>query len=49
MLVQSDIRTTIDRTESLLGAGRTRKAETVDRMAELLADSIAVESLLDLS
>mgnify|MGYP000335404139 CR=1 FL=1 len=48
MLVQSDTRTTIDRTESLLGSGRTRKAETVERMAELLADSFSIDSLLDL-
>ncbi len=48
LLVQSDTRTTIDRTESVLGAGRTRSPETVDRMATLLAESISIESVLDL-
>jgi BioD-like phosphotransacetylase family protein len=48
MLVQSDTRTTIDRTESMLGSGRTRTPETVERMADLLADSVDIESMLGL-
>lgn len=47
VLVQSDTRTTIDRTESVLGSGRTRTPEAVDRMAELLTESITVDSLLE--
>lgn len=49
LLVQSDTRTTIDRTESILGSGRTRTPAAVERMAELLSDSISVDELLDLS
>jgi BioD-like phosphotransacetylase family protein len=46
VLVQSDTRTTIDRTESVLGSGRTRTPEAVDRMTELLVESVTVDSLL---
>lgn len=48
LLVQSDTRTTIDRTEAVLGSGRTRTPEAVDRMATLLSESVSIESLLDL-
>ncbi|MXR50792.1 AAA family ATPase [Halovenus sp. WSH3] len=47
ILVQSDTRTTIDRTESVLGSGRTRTPEAVERMVELLEESVTAESLLD--
>lgn len=47
VLVQSDTRTTIDRTESVLGSGRTRSPEAVERMAELLVESVTVDSLLE--
>ena len=47
VLVQSDTRTTIDRTESVLGTGRTRTPEAVERMADLLDESISVDSLLE--
>lgn len=48
LLVQNDTRTAIDRTESVLGSGRTRTPETVDRMATLLTESIDFETLLSL-
>ena len=48
LLVQSDTRTTIDRVEDVLHSGRTRNAETVDRMADLLDESVDVEALLSL-
>ena len=46
LLVQSDTRTTIDRVEDLLGSGRTRNEETVDRMGDLLDESVDVERIL---
>jgi len=49
LLVQSDTRTTIDRVEDVLHSGRTRDAETVTRMQELLDDGVDVHSLLELS
>ncbi|MBX0285368.1 phosphotransacetylase family protein [Haloarcula salinisoli] len=49
LLVQSDTRTTIDRVEDVLHSGRTRDAETVTRMQELLGDGVDVHSLLQLS
>ncbi|WP_277541229.1 phosphotransacetylase family protein [Haloarcula laminariae] len=49
LLVQSDTRTTIDRVEDVLHSGRTRDAETVTRMQELLGDGVDVNSLLRLS
>ena len=48
LLVTSDTRTTIDRTESVIHAGRTRSAETVERMADLLTEAVDVDELLDL-
>lgn len=48
LLVQSDTRTTIDRIENLLHSGRTRNEETVDRMGELLEESVDVERILSL-
>lgn len=46
LLVQSDTRTTIDRVEEVLRAGRTRSEATVDRMSELLDAGVDVESIL---
>ena len=46
LLVQSDTRATIDRMEDQLRSGRTQRVETVDRMAELLADSVDVGDVL---
>ena len=48
LLVQSDTRTTIDRVEDVLRSGRTRDAETVERMQTLLRDSGDIEGLLSL-
>ena len=48
-LVQTDTRTAIDRTEAVLGSGRTRSPEAVDRMVDLLSESSDFESLLSLS
>jgi len=47
LLVQTDTRTTVDRIEEVLRSGRTRDAETVTVMQELLADSVDVERTLD--
>lgn len=46
LLVQTDTRTTIDRTEERLRSGRTQRPEMVERMADLLEESVEVESLL---
>lgn len=48
LLTQTDTRTTIDRMESVIGAGRTRSPEAVERMAELLTESVDFDSLLSL-
>jgi BioD-like phosphotransacetylase family protein len=48
MVVQGDTRTTIDRAESVIRSGRTRSVETVDRMGELLDDSVDVDAILAL-
>lgn len=45
LLVQTDTRATIDRTEARLRSGRTQRPETVERMGELLAESVDIESL----
>ncbi|ADB60524.1 DRTGG domain protein [Haloterrigena turkmenica DSM 5511] len=45
--VQTDTLTTVERAEDVVRSGRTRDAETVDRMAELLTDHTAVDSILD--
>ena len=47
--VQTDTRTTIDRIEDVLHAGRTRDATTVARMQELLEDGVDVQTLLKLT
>ncbi|PSP45911.1 hypothetical protein BRC63_00370 [Halobacteriales archaeon QH_10_70_21] len=47
LLVRTDTKTTIDRTEAVVSAGRTRDAETVDRMGELLDDYADVDAMLD--
>ena len=46
LLVQSDTLTTIERAEDVVRSGRTRDAETVERMRELLADHADVEAIL---
>ncbi|WP_339103840.1 phosphotransacetylase family protein [Haloterrigena salinisoli] len=45
--VQTDTLTTVERAEDVVRSGRTRDVETVDRMAELLTDHAAVDSILD--
>jgi BioD-like phosphotransacetylase family protein len=49
LLVEGETRATVDRTEHLLRSGRTQRPETVEHMATLLADSIDIDTLLDLS
>jgi len=46
LLVQSDTKVTVDRIEDMLSTGRTRNAETVERMRELLSAHADVEALL---
>ncbi|MEF8839864.1 MAG: DRTGG domain-containing protein, partial [Haloarculaceae archaeon] len=48
ILVDTDTRRTIDRTEATMHAGQTRNAETVERMEDLLVDAVDVDGLLDL-
>ncbi|WP_121742802.1 phosphotransacetylase family protein [Natronorubrum halophilum] len=45
--VQTDTLTTVERAEDVVRSGRTRDAETVDRMEALLTDHVALESILD--
>ncbi|MDQ2049004.1 phosphotransacetylase family protein [Natronolimnohabitans sp. A-GB9] len=45
--VQTDTLTTVERAEDVVRSGRTRDAETVDRMEELLIDHAAVDSILE--
>ncbi len=47
LLVQTDTRATIDRTESRLRSGRTQRPETVERMSELLSESVDTGALFD--
>ncbi|MGQ3414104.1 phosphotransacetylase family protein [Natrinema sp. LN54] len=44
--VQTDTLTTVERAEDVVRSGRTRDAETVDRMERLLSDHAAVDSIL---
>jgi BioD-like phosphotransacetylase family protein len=46
LLVQGDTRTTIDRAEDVIRSGRTRDVETVDRMGDLLAESVDADAIL---
>ncbi|MHB9286228.1 phosphotransacetylase family protein [Halobacteriales archaeon Cl-PHB] len=46
LLVQSNTRTTVDRIEDVLRTGRTRNEASVDRMADLLSESIDLDVLL---
>lgn len=46
LAVQTDTLTTVERAEDVVRSGRTRDAETVDRMEELLTDHAAVDSIL---
>lgn len=48
LLVDTDTRRTIDRTEATMHAGQTRNAETVERMENLLVDAVDVDGLLAL-
>jgi BioD-like phosphotransacetylase family protein len=47
LLLQSDTRNVIERTESVLESGPTRDPETVTRMQHLLADHSEAQSLLE--
>jgi BioD-like phosphotransacetylase family protein len=47
LLVQSDTLTTVERAEDVVRSGRTRDAETVERMRDLLHDHADVEAILD--
>ncbi|ELY69559.1 phosphotransacetylase family protein [Natrinema versiforme] len=44
--VQTDTLTTVERAEDVVRSGRTRDADTVDRMERLLSDHAAVDSIL---
>ncbi|MFA9415558.1 phosphotransacetylase family protein [Natrinema sp. HArc-T2] len=44
--VQTDTLATVERAEDVIRSGRTRDAETVDRMEQLLSDHAAVDSIL---
>lgn len=46
-LVRSDTKVTVDRIEEVLSTGRTRDAETVERMAGLLGEHVDTTALLD--
>ena len=46
LLVQSDTLTTVERAEDVIRSGRTRDAETVERMRELLHDHADVDAIL---
>lgn len=48
LVVQGDTMTTIERAEEVIRSGRTRDAETVERMRDLLTDHVDVESILDI-
>ncbi len=45
--VQTDTLATVERAEDVIRSGRTRDAETVDRMEQLLSDHAAVDSILE--
>ena len=44
--VQTDTLATVERAEDVIRSGRTRDAETVDRMEQLLSDHAAVDEIL---
>ena len=44
--VQTDTLATVERAEDVIRSGRTRDAETVDRMEQLLSDHAAVDAIL---
>jgi BioD-like phosphotransacetylase family protein len=46
LLVNADTLTTVDRAEDVVQGGRTRDAETVERMGELLADHADLDAIL---
>ncbi|MFC4551859.1 MULTISPECIES: phosphotransacetylase family protein [Halorussus] len=46
LLVQSDTLTTVERAEDVVRSGRTRDAETVERMERLLGDHADVDAIL---
>ena len=47
LAVQTDTLTTVERAEDVVRSGRTRNAETVDRMQALLTDHAALEAILE--
>ncbi len=47
LAVQTDTLSTVERAEDVVRSGRTRDAETVERMEALLTDHAAVDALLD--
>ncbi len=47
LAVQTDTLTTVERAEDVVRSGRTRDAETVDRMETLLTDHAALDAILD--
>jgi len=47
LAVTSDTLTTVERAEEIVRSGRTRDAETVQRMRELLEDHADIDSILD--
>jgi BioD-like phosphotransacetylase family protein len=47
LLVQSDTRTTVDRTEAHIRSGRTQRPATVERMGDLLAESVDTDTLFE--
>jgi len=46
--VQTDTRTTIDRVEDSLRTGRIRDPEAIERMVDLIAEAVDIESMLSL-
>ncbi|CAI49519.1 DRTGG domain protein [Natronomonas pharaonis DSM 2160] len=47
LAVRTDTKTTLDRLEALVRSGRTRDAETVDRMQSLLADYADIDAMTE--
>ncbi|WP_408958798.1 phosphotransacetylase family protein [Natrinema sp. 74] len=47
LAVRTDTLATVERAEDVIRSGRTRDAETVDRMRRLLADHAAVDAILE--
>ena len=47
LLLSTDTATTLDRTDAVMKSGRTRSAETVERMGRLLEDYADIDAMLD--